>query len=268
MVTTEAKKAAREVEKSESIDRMARFGLASRGFIWVLLGLLALNIAMGERSRADKQGAFAAIKDQPLGSALLGLLALGFAAYAIWRLAQAIAGHRESSKTLAKWAKRAASLGRAVLYGSLAVSTVRFLLTESGGDETRPITARALSQPGGTWLVALVGLGIITSGSVMVVRGVRAKFDKKLKPIKGRLHAVVRVVATVGLVGRGLVWVLIGWFLVEAARTFDPKKAKGLDATLKSLTAEPYGQGLLAVAAISLIAFGLWSFAEARWRRI
>ena len=59
---------------------------------------------------------------------------------------------------------------------------------------------------------------------------------------------------------------MIGGFLVKAAAQFDPKQAKGLDAALKTLAEQAYGRGLLLVAAIALVAFALWSFAEAAYR--
>jgi hypothetical protein len=269
MVTaTEAKDAAREAEDSEPVDKMARFGLASRGVIWLVMGLLALAVAVGERAKADKVGAFEAIRERPLGGTLLVLLALGFTGYALWRLLQGTVGHRDSSKDVTKWVKRAMSIGRGLLYAGFAFSTVKFLVTDHGKDEVKPLTARAMAEPGGRTLVMVVGVGMIITGLYMAVRGVLAKFEKKLKPIPEGLRTLVRVIATIGLVGRGLVFVLIGWFVARAAWTFEPEKAKGLDASLKTVAQQPYGQGLLFATALSLICFALWSFAEARWRRI
>lgn len=271
VTATEAKDAVKEAEDSESVSRMARFGLLCRGVTWLVVGVLALDIATGDqggRSYADRTGAFAAIKGQPLGGLALLLLGLGFIGYAVWRLLEGVAGHRDSGKAWARWGKRAASLGRGVVYAGLAFSTLRFLFNEQRRDATKPLTARAMEQPGGVWLVGAVGTAFLVGGAVMAVRGLRHKYDKKLMRMGDRMHAVVRIVATTGLVGRGFTFALVGWFLLDAALNYDPKQARGLDAALRTLAGQPLGPWLLGTAAAGLVSFGLWSLAEARWRRV
>lgn len=269
MTTTanRAKSSARNAEDSTSVDRLARFGLVCRGLVWFVVGGLAVDVALGGHSRADRQGALGVIRDQPLGGPILALLAAGFAGYAAWRLLQAAVGHRDADGAK-RWLKRAASMARGLLYGGLAVSTVKFLVAGPGSDSTAPLTARVMRQSGGQVLIAAIGVGLIIGGLVMAVRGVKQDFDDKLKPVPRDLRGAVKVVGTAGLVGRGLVFALIGGFLLDAAMSFDPAKAKGLDAALKSLAHEPYGRGLIGLAAAGLVAFALWSFAEARWRKV
>jgi hypothetical protein len=262
-----AKSSARNAEGSTPVDRLARFGLVCRGLVWLVVGGLAVDVALGGHARADRQGALEVIRDQPLGGPLLALLGAGFAGYAAWRLLQAVVGHRDADGAK-RWLKRTASLARGGLYGGLAVSTVKFLLAGPEGDSTAPLTARVMRHSGGQLLIGVVGIGLILGGLVMAVRGAKQDFDDKLKPVPRDLRGVVKVVGTAGLVGRGLVFALIGGFLLEAAVSFDPAKAKGLDAALKSLAHEPYGRGLIGLAAAGLVAFALWSFAEARWRKV
>lgn len=266
--TRTAKRQARKAESSETVDVLARFGLVCRGAVWLLVGVLAFDTALGGQDRADRTGALSVVKDQPFGEVLLLALALGFTGYAGWRLLEAAVGHRDADDDRTKWAKRGASLFRGGVYAALAYSTFHFLFGHAGSDKTKPATVRVMSHSGGVVLVAAVGAGLVIGGLVMAVRGVKQDFDDKLKPVPKALRSVVHVVGTVGLVGRGLVFALIGWFLIDAAVSYDPDKAKGLDAALKSLAHEPLGQLAIGLAAVGLVAFGLWSFAEARWRRI
>jgi hypothetical protein len=269
--TRTAKQAAREAEDSKPVEGMARFGFAGRGVVYVALGLLALHVALGHGGRADKNGALAAVRDQPLGTPLLVLLAVAFTGYAGWRLLESVAGHRDTESGKKRTVKRLASLGRAGIYGSFAYTTVRFVMTSSAGrDKTRSLTARALDMPGGQVLVGLVGAALVCGGVVMVYRGLRQKLLKKLD-LSSAPQLVRRLAGPLGLVGivsRGVLVGLVGGFLVQAAVTFDPKKAKGLDATLKSLTDKPLGSALMVVLAVGLIAFGASSFVEARYRRV
>ena len=269
MVTaSQTKSTARRAENSTSVDRLARFGLACRGLVWLIVGMLAFDAAIGGRAKADRNGALAVIKEQPFGEVLLAVLVAGFLGYAAWRLLQASVGHREEEDDKKRWGKRGASLFRAVLYAGLAVSTLRFLISSAGTDKTKPVTARVMAHSGGALLVGLVGAGLVVGGLVMAVRGLKQDFDRKLKPVPGGFRTPVNVVGTVGLAGRGMVFALIGWFLVDAAISFDPNKAKGLDAALKTLAQEPFGQLLLVIAAVGLLAFGAWSFVEARYRKV
>ena len=163
------------------------------------------------------------------------------------------------------------SLGKGVLYAALALSTLRFLLNGfAAPDQTGSLTARLMSQPGGRTLVGLVGVGLLVAGGVIAVRALGEKHTKRLKqyrlPRSLRRPAVVLGIA--GLVGHGAVFALIGSFLGLAAWRFDPAQAKGLDAALQSLAAQPHGRFLLAVAVAGMLCYALWSFIEAAYRRI
>ncbi len=266
--TLTARHSARRAVGSGWVEKAARLGLASRGVIWLTVGALAVQVALGRQVEADRQGALQTLAGKPFGHLLLLVLVLGFLGYGGWRLLMAAVGHTEERDDRKRWLKRAGSLCRGALYVGFAVSTVLFLLHGSKGDKTAPLTARLMAQHGGQWLVGLVAAGVIVGGLAMAVLAVRGTFMKRLEPGRVRRPGVVRAVGTVGLAGRGLVIGLVGWFLVRAAVTFDPRKAKGLDASLKTLAGQPYGRVLLVGAAVCLLAFALWSFAEAAWRRI
>jgi hypothetical protein len=74
-------------------------------------------------------------------------------------------------------------------------------------------------------------------------------------------------VGLVGNVARGLVFGLIGVFFIVAAATYDPQKARGLDGSLRALAGGAWGKAALTAVAAGLAAFGVYSFAEAAYRR-
>jgi hypothetical protein len=268
--THTAKRAAREAEESRPVKGLARLGFAGRGIVYVVVGLLALRVAWGGGARADRDGALATIKGEPLGGGLLVLLALSFAGYACWRLLEGVAGHRDEDDRRKRFAERVGSLGRGALYVFLFGNTVLLLTSGEQRDKTKPLTARAMEVPGGRVVVGLVGAAIVGGGLRMAYRGVTEKALDRLD-LRAASHALRRAaaaVALVGLVGRGVVVCLLGGFLLQAAVTFDPHKAKGVDATLKTVADAPLGPLLLTAAAVGLLAFGAWSFLEARYRKV
>ena len=263
---TTVKSAARQAHTSDAAEWGARAGLVARGLLWMTVGILATQVALGRGGKADQGGALQALRDQPFGQLLLVVLALSFAAHACFRLLEGLVGRREEDDDRKKLLKRAWSLCRVVIYGALAWSTVRFLLEGGKDEDASGKTAAFMELPAGRTLVGLIGAGLVIAGIAQSVRGLRHDFTKKLAMPGGRMCTVVKRSGAAGLTGRGLVYVLLGSFLVQASVTFDADKAKGLDEGLKTLADQPYGTVLLLVFAAGLLAFALWSFLEARYR--
>lgn len=266
----ETKQVARQAQNSSAVEWLARLGLASRGIVWLVVGALAVQVALGDSAKADKNGALGAIKDKPFGKLLLVVLVIGFLGYAAWRLLEGALGHTDEEEGRKRWTKRGTSLFRGLVYLGLAISTLKFLVQGGGKDKTRPLTARVMAATGGRELVFAVGAGVLVGGFAMAVQAFRHKFEEKLdeSSMSPQMRSATSVIGTAGLASRGFVFALIGGFLIDAAVTFEPSKAKGLDASLKTVAHQPFGPVVLFVAAVGLLAFALWSFIEARYRRI
>lgn len=263
---------------SEWADRLARLGFCARGVVWVVIGLLALQIARrgGSGEEASKDGALREIAERSFGTALLVALAVGLAGYVLWRLSEAIWGKRDETDEAKRSAKRLGSAGKAVVYGVVLTSTLRFIADGpsgggGGGDQKeQSLTARALDLPAGQVVVGAIGAATVAGGAYLLYRGLSQKFEKRLDtadmgPVTG---SIVDVLGTVGLAARGVVVGLLGLLLIKAAVEFDPQEATGLDGTLKLIARQTYGQVLLTLTAAGVIAYGLYSFAEARYRQL
>lgn len=277
---TEANHAAQRAANSVWADRLARLGFCARGLVYAIVGVIAMQIALGSGrgagEDASKDGALREIAERPLGRPLLVVLAVGLGGYAAWRASEAIWGKRDEEDEHKRTAKRMGSAAKAVLYAAFLASTVQFITGGAsqgggGGDEQEEtLTARVFELPGGRLIVGGVGLAIIAGGIYVGYRGLAQKFDKRLDssemgPTTGRL---VDVLGTVGLAARGLVFGVVGFLLVRAAIDYDAEQATGVDGTLKLIARQTYGQVLLTVTAIGIIAYGLYSFAEARYREL
>jgi hypothetical protein len=253
------------------VDRLARLGLAARGVVYVLVGWLALRIAFGRSStQADRQGALHEIAGTTGGGILLAAVAAGFAGYVIWRATEAWWGHRDSDGG-ERLAKRLASAGRAVLYAGFTYSTVKVIVgadTSSSDQTSRQTTAGVLDKPFGRELVIAGGAGFVVAGVVLSLRGILRKFERDLHTgqMSDAMQAVVAALGVAGQTARGVVFAMVGGFLIDAGVTYDPGKARGLDGSLRTLAQGAWGQAALVAVAAGVAAFGLYSFAEARYR--
>jgi hypothetical protein len=266
---------ARGAAKGSAVGVAARWGLAARGVLYVLIGLLALRIAFGEGDeQADRGGALAELSQQPMGSPLLWAVGVGLVGMALWRLSEAVFGAAGEGGHKAR--KRLMSAARCVFYGFVAYSVLAFAGGEGGsgsgsGDrQSEDVTARALDLPGGRWIVGLAGLGIVAAGLWMAARAALRKYRKHLRTgtMSHRARLFTDVTGVGGGVARGAVFAVVGVFVVRAALTYEPDEAKGLDDALRSFAATPVGPWLLVLVASGLTLFGLFSFAMARWRRV
>ncbi|MFF9869486.1 DUF1206 domain-containing protein [Streptomyces sp. NPDC013953] len=267
--------AAREAAGSSALGMAARWGLAARGVLYVLIGLIALRIASGDGGgQADRGGALAELAARPMGSVLLWALGAGLIGMAVWRLSEAVFGAAGADGRKAR--KRLLSGARCVFYAFVAYSVLAFAAGESGsgsgsGDQqSRDVTARALELPGGQWIVGLAGAGIVVAGVWVAVRAVLRRYRKHLKlgAMSRKARQFTDVTGVGGGVARGAVFAVVGVFFVRAAVTYRPNEAKGLDDALRTVAETPAGPGLLGLVAAGMALFGLFSFAMARWRRV
>lgn len=252
----------------------ARAGFAARGLIYLLVGVLALQIGLGDRGQqADRQGALGEIAQRPFGAPVLWALGIGLAGMASWRLSEAAFGAAGPEGRTAK--KRLPALARSVFYGFLAYSVLSLAAGSGDGGgssdrQSRDVTARLLDLSAGQWIVGAAGAGVAVAGLWIGFRAVtRAYHDKlRLGEMSRPVRRVVDVTGVGGGAARGLVFAAAGAFAVRAAVDYEPDRAKGLDDTLRSFAHTPVGPGLLVCVAAGLVLFGVFSFAMARWRKV
>lgn len=253
-------------EAKDVAEGAGRAGLVARGVIYLVVAAIAVRIALrsADDDRASHEGALAEIAEHTFGSVLLVVLAVGFACYAAWRAVRAVVGEDPGDDVA--WHKRAADVGRALLHLSLMLTTISVLRDGDGGsgNQEQEWTARLMAGGWGRVLVAAVGGLLVGTGVWLVHRGVSAGFRKHLE----HLHEWVVRLGRFGHIGKGLAFLFIGGFVLRAAWRFDADEPIGLDASLRDLAGSAWGRAVVLAVAVGLAAFGLFSIAEARDRRV
>jgi hypothetical protein len=265
---------ARRAAASPWARKLARWGLVSKGALYVLVGAIAIHVAVGGGARLqNRSGALAAAADHWLGKLLVIAIAVGLAGYAVWRFGEALLGRTLEATEQVGWPRRLGFVAAGLWYLGLCGLALAVLIGASeaaGSRQEDRVTARALELPLGRWIVAAVGLGVIGAGVFNIFNGITRRFrkDLKLRRLSDAEDRAFTVVGVAGHVARGVVFGLMGFFLVRAAYQHDPKEAAGLDGALGRLLRQEYGPVLLGLVAAGLIAYGCYCFVEARYREV
>lgn len=255
------------------LERLLRFGLMTRGIIYFLPGVFALQWALGrDRRPMTEASVIDTIGQQRLGHTLLIVVAIGLAAYAAWGLVRAVSdpvGHGRSPRGIAL---RVGYVTSSIGYVGLLVVTIRLL---SGGPaltaQPQEWSVGVLARPFGGVLVAAIGLsGLFGSGIAQIVTGVRHSFvqDLELERMGRRERRWAIGLGSVALVSRGIVYSIVGIMVIAAGLHGPSQYGTGLEGALSELAQQPFGRGLVALAGLGLMTFGAYSILTARWMRM
>jgi hypothetical protein len=261
-----------KVARSRGLEWLARAGFVARGLIYGIIGILAIKLAVGAGgTTTNQQGALKAIAHQPFGKVLLILVAIGLGGYALWRFVRALLGHGPEDSD--SGFDRVAAFGSGIVYAGLCAIAVEILLgsgSGGGSGNASKTTAGVFGWPGGTWLVGIAGAVLIGIGLYQGYRGLSKDFlkDSKTEQMSPRVRNWIEWIGSFGHLARMVVFGLVGVFLIKAAIEYNPSKAVGLDGALAKLAHASYGPFLLGIVAAGLIAFGVYSISDARYRRI
>ena len=264
---------AQSAGRSDTARKVVLLGWAAKGVVYVALAWLVLQMAFGASSQdASTTGALRLIAQSAPGKIALIVLGVGLLAFAVGRILEVttLAGPQIDGKEKAK----AGVL--AFIYASLAVTafTIVGVLGSSsgggGGGSEQKGSAFLLGLPAGRWLVGLVGLAIIAYGIKQVVAGVKEEFLGTLRTgeMSPSMRSATEKIGTAAYVTKGAILALVGWFFLQSAITYNPQEAKGLDAALQEIAGQTWGQIVLTLVAIGLLAYGVFAFIESRYRRI
>jgi hypothetical protein len=264
--------AMRRVRGLMLVEWLARAGYGARGLVHLMVGALAIMAAHEVRETAvGVQGAFEEFAGWPLGKVWLGLLALALWGFVLWRCAQAFLDADRQGRSRTALANRFGQGVSAAVYATLALSCagVAAGIEEAGENPevTRQQIAWVLSLPLGEIVLSSFGALVLAAGALNAQHGVFGRFRPHLTG-GDDLHLWTVPLARTGYFVRGLVFLALGFFFVEAALDLGPTEAATIQGALDVVEQQPFGSLMLSALGVGLIAFGLFGFVEARYRRI
>lgn len=270
-MTTSTAAATRDIRSG-----LARVGLTAKGVLYLVLGILAVQLGLGSGSgdQASQTGAIETLASQPFGQALVGAMALGLLAHGAWQLVITLTGDPIEGDDALHRVKYAV---KTVIYLGLGALAVAVLFGQSGsggggggnGEGSDQAASAILGLPGGMWIAIGIGLVVMGVGVYEIVRhGRHATFMERIgHTVMGRERRNVERAGRAGYTALGIVSLITGGFFVVAAVQHDPEKSKGMSEALQTLSDQPWGTALLLAVAVGLVLYGVFCLAEARYRR-
>jgi hypothetical protein len=258
------------------IERLARLGYISVGAVYAIIGGMTAAAALHHGGKtADRRDALAFIIEKPFGHAMLLVVAVGLAGYALWRLSSGIFDSDRRGSKPKGIAIRIGSFVRGVAYGAAAMQVAKLALRQGGAGKSsdasaKQWTARLMSHPFGRWATAIAGLIVIGASVWQLSRAFRAKLSKRLdlRAMKAATRDKVVAICRFGIAARGIVFAIIGISIVRAAIRYDASRAEGTSGAFRTLASQPFGRVLMGVVAAGFVAYGVYAFVNARYRRI
>ena len=272
----ETVEAAEEIVRHPLIKTLARFGFYTKGFLYIVIGVLAILVAIGDRGGVltNSTGALTTIAQFRMGKIFLILFITGAIGHGAWNILRGAADVDNAGKKWKGIAKRIFAVGIGIFYLYLAWTALGLILTAHITNENiavqKTLVSILLAIPLGTILVAAIGVGVIGAGIHECYSGLTGKYQKhyRIYEMEAGKRTIVNLLGYFGFLARALIFTLIGYFFISAALFYDAQMAVGLDGALLTLSHSYYGKTLLFVTAAGLVCHGVLSLYEARYRRI
>lgn len=254
------------------VRRFVRVGYAAKGIIYLLIGTLAVRLALGNGGRlTDSSGVLETILGQPFGRVLLALIGVGIVAYAAWEITSGVLDTKHRGASAGGWMDRGLSVIKGVVYGAVGVEAIRLVAGSGAASRGADDYARSvLNVPLGGIVLILVGVGIAVYGLKQIAMAWKSQFDDDLNQQQLRREggAWVLDVGRAGIGARGVILVLVGAALARAGFDESPSEAAGMAEAMWTVFAQPYGRWLLAAVAAGLMCFGVFQLLHARYAKV
>ena len=255
------------------IERLARVGYAGKALLYSVIGLLALQSALGTGGdTTGSRGALVTLVRQSYGPIILVVIAVGLFGYATWRVTEAVLDPERRGASPKGIAMRTSFAVRGLIHAALGVQAVRLAAgsARTRGQAVEQWTARALEAPLGVWLVIAAGAAVAGYGLYQIYRAWAAKLsrDLNLSRLSREAGSWVIKVCRFGIAARGVVFAITGVYLARAGYGHNARTAADTGEALDAIGHQPFGALLLAAVAAGLIAYGAYEIVQARYRVI
>ncbi len=240
-----------------------RAGYAGRGLVYlVVAGVSLWSILHGGEAEGTKSAMESL--NGTMGAIVIGLIAAGMFAYAIWRAVDSL-WDLEAYGTSAKGLlARAGMFVTGAVHAGIGVLAVAALGASSSGSGGKKMLEGVLQSPTGVWAVGIVGVLTIATGFYYFYKAIKQTYREHLQANHFTLHW--NPVLRIGLAAQGVSIIIIGGLIAYAAMNANAAEAGGLGSAFDWLNGQAYGRVLVVVLCVGLLGFSLFCFVNAAYR--
>ncbi len=259
---------------SEQLVWMARGGYASRGVVYLIIGLFAMLAAIGSGEAQGSKGALEKLMSQPAGAILIAAMIIGLIGYVVWRLIQAIGDADRHGTDIKGLAIRGGLLVSALTYTALAIFAATQLGIVTGSSDSGSGGGGGFAQTvagfiGSQWVATGLSIIFVGVGIAHWYKALTGKFKDHFAASEDKMK-IIAPISAIGLCARGTVFFILAFMLFYRGLTAGEEggSTPGMKDALKFIQNLPMGDVLLGVMSIGIALFALYSFCEAVWRKV
>ncbi|PPK88163.1 uncharacterized protein DUF1206 [Neolewinella xylanilytica] len=247
------------------------WGHAAKGCVYVMVGGLALATVIGQASGGPEgpQKIVRYLQDEPFGTVLLTVLALGLFAYCGWRWYKALTDEANDGTDREGIMSRTHYAISGSMYGLLGVYTLTLVIGGSTEGDKQALLVELMQEPFGMVGVGFLALAALYAAYWQYDRAVHETFLNDLQTDKmGRKEReTYRWMGKLGYGSRVIVYLVFTYFLVKVIVAQDASQYKGLGGVLH-LISQGAGSVFLALIALGLFLYGAFVLVKARYRQL
>ena len=247
------------VDASNRLVTLTRAGFATRGLLYIVIAIFVITTGRAE----DPAGALEYL-GQGGGRVFLLLMAAGLFGYGLWRLTDALFNIEGHDQDRSGFGARLGAGASGLIHLLLAWQAVKFAqgASAASGSSPQENAQSMLTMPGGGAMLFIVGLLLLVVGAFQIIKAIQGSYLEQLEP-KIANQDWVKWSGRFGYAARSTIFIITGFFFLSAGLSEQASEAGGMAEALRWLT-NPWDM----IVAVGILAFGLFSLIEARYRVI
>ncbi|SDR76855.1 DUF1206 domain-containing protein [Gramella sp. MAR_2010_147] len=243
----------------------ARFGMAAKGAVYCLIGILTALAAFGQGGQqTGSKGALRYLAQQSYGQILLIILGVGLLGYVFWRMYQVFTNPKDLENNTKGYAKRVAYFISGLIYGGFAFYAFKLAFGGSSGS-SGSMMGSLMSGSNGKIVAIIIGVGMAIKAGYDLYRAYSNKFKEEIEQI-GMNRKEQKLLVNAGKFGhtaRGLVIGLMAYLTLNSGLSSGSDISTQTDAF--SFIQNEFGSAILGIVAIGFIGYGVYMFIKAKY---
>ena len=243
----------------------AKFGIATKGIIYLLIGGLSAMTTLGLGGKeTGSLGAFKYLAKQVYGQVILAIIAIGLTGYVLWRLYQTFIDKENNPIDFKTITKKIGFFFSALFYGYLSYTAIKILLNvnSSNGGSFQTLLDSTIGQIA----LVLIGLGLLAKAMYQLYQVYSGKYKEKIQEfcLDSKRQKLLVNSGQLGLTTRGIVIAIMVYLIFKSMFTYGKGNVVNKEQAFQFLKGN-FGDVVFISISIGLIAYGVYMLIKAKY---